>query len=133
MAQPQIMEMKIPPDITSVVKTDAKNMLTLYIAKNDKLYYRVGADTTFKPIAFSDLRNFAVARNAEKGNALILSLKLDPEANYGRMVAVMDELNKAETILTVRYKKENVENGERKRRFSIQPLDSVEQYRLEQL
>lgn len=133
MAQPQMMEMRIPPDIITDVRVEADKMLTVYVDEEEELFYRVGTDTTFQPIALSELRNFSVARNAQMGNDLILSLKLHPEADYGSMVTVLDELNKAETILTTRYQKENVAGGERKRKFSIQTLDSVEQYRLEQL
>lgn len=132
MAQPQIMEMKIPPDVTTDIKVEADKLLTLYVGKEEKLYYRIAADTTFQALELSKLRDFSVAKNAEMGNDRIVSLKLHPEADYGTMVAVLDELNKAETILTDRYQKEKVANGERKRKFSIQRLDSLEQYRLEQ-
>lgn len=132
MAQPQVMEMKIPPDILSDVQVEASKLLTLYVGKEEKLYYRVGTDTVFQPLELAKLRDFSVAKNAEMQNDRIMSLKLHPNADYGTMVAVLDELNKAETILTNLYQKEKVAGGERKRKFSIQQLDSLEQYRLEQ-
>ena len=131
MAQPQMMEMRIPPDIKTKVQINADDALVLYVAESGDYYYRVGADTTFQSLESNKLRDFSVARNSEKGNDLILSLKLHPNAKYESLIIALDELNKAEAVMTRQYPTEK--NMERERKFSIQPLDSLEQYRLEQL
>ena len=131
MAQPTLMEMKIPPDIDTDVPVEDDNILNIYVDEEDNLFYSTGLDTTFHSLDLEDLQSFAVNRNAEKENELITSLKLHPEASYAQLVAVLDELNKAETVLTREYMEEK--NMERKRRFSIQRLDSTSQFRLEQI
>ena len=131
MAQPQMMEMRIPPDIEQEVKVKNEDLLSLYIADDGNLFYRIGVDTTFKSLKSEDLRDFSVRRNAEKGNELVMGLKIHPQASFEQMVLVLDELNKAEAILTEQYPAEK--SMERKRRFAIQRLDSLERYRLEQL
>lgn len=133
MTQPKMMEMKIPPNIDIDVPAKVSQMLSLYVAEDGDIFYREGADTNFKSLERSELRNFSVAKNAEMGNDRILSLSLHPKASYGDLVTILDELNKAEAILADRYAKENTAGGERKRKFSIQRLDSLEKIRLEQL
>jgi len=131
MAQPTLMEMKIPPDIDIIVEVPDEDLLNIYVDDEDKLYYSAGLDTAFRPLELDEVQEFSIKRNAQKENDLILTLKLHPEASYAQLVAVLDELNKAEAVLTSEYMKER--NMERKRRFSIQRLDSTSQFRLEQL
>lgn len=131
MAQPTMMEIKIPPNIEDDVEVEFDKIIAIYVDKNDKLYYSRGVDTAFITIDAKDIQNFSVKENAKKENDLVLTLKLHPEASYARLVEVLDELNKAETILTERYQSEK--KMERKRKFSIQRLDSAAQYRLEQI
>ncbi|MGE3801695.1 MAG: ExbD/TolR family protein [Candidatus Kapaibacterium sp.] len=131
MAQPQMMEMRIPPDMDIEVQVNEDNVVSLYIAKDGNLFYRAGIDTAFTPLDRKDLRDFSVRRNAERLNDLVMGLKIHPQASYENMVAVLDELNKAEAVLARQYQIEK--DTVRKRRFSLQPLDSLEQYRLEQL
>lgn len=133
MSQPQMMEMKIPPDIDTQTEAPVSKMVNLYVAEDGDIFYRIASDTSFRPLELSEVRNFSVAKNAEMGNERILSLMMHPQASYGDLVGILDELNKAEAILTDRYAKENIDGGERKRKFSIQRLDSLDKSRLEQL
>ncbi len=131
MAQPTMMEIKIPPNIDVDVKVEFDKLMAIYVDKEDNLFYSRGVDTTFNVLKIEDVRDFSVKENARMENDLVLTLKLHPEASYARLVNVLDELNQAETILTQRYQEEK--NLERKRRFSIQRLDSTAQFRLEQI
>ncbi len=131
MAQPTLMEMKIPPDIDTDVLVEDDNILNIYVDSEDDLFYSTGLDTTLRSLEVDDLQAFAIKRNVEKENDLITSLKLHPEASYAQLVTVLDELNKAEVVLARQYMEEK--NMERKRKFSIQRLDSTAQFRLEQL
>ena len=131
MAQPTMMEMKIPPNIEDDVPVEFDKLVAIYVDDEDNLFYSKGLDTTFTPLKVEDVQNFSVKENAKMENELVLTLKLHPEASYSRLVGVLDELNKAETILTERYQVEK--DMERKRKFSIQRLDSTAQYRLEQI
>lgn len=131
MAQPTLMEMKIPPDIDTEVEVEDDNLLNIYIDDEENLYYSTGLDTAFRDLSIDELQDFAIRRNAQKENELITSLKLHPEASFETMVVVLDELNKAEAQLTQMYQSEK--GIDRKRRFSIQRLDSTAQFRLEQI
>jgi biopolymer transport protein ExbD len=131
MSQPQIMEMQIPPDIESQIEVKASELMTLYVRNDGKIFYTTGIDPeTFKPIDIKELKDFAVQRNMEKENKLITILKVDPRAQYARLVDVLDELNIAEGELTTTYKQKGVAGGKRERRFSIAPLEEPEKERL---
>jgi hypothetical protein len=71
-----------------------------------------------------------VQRNMEKENKLITILKVDPRAQYAKLVDVLDELNIAEGEQTTTYKQKGVAGGKRERRFSIAPLEETEKERM---
>src|SRR5690606_4969373 len=50
MAQPTLMEMKIPPDIDTPIEIEDDNLLNLYIDSTDNLYSSAGLDTTITPL-----------------------------------------------------------------------------------
>jgi biopolymer transport protein ExbD len=128
MSQPQIMEMTMPPDIQTPIDVKASELLTFYVRHDGKLYYTTGqAPDNFKAIDMKDVKDFAVQRNMEKENKLITILKVDPKAQYAKLVDVLDELNLAEGELTTTYREKNMK---RERRFSIAPLDEAEKEKL---
>ena len=71
-----------------------------------------------------------MARNAEKGNDLITTLKVDPAAKYAQLINVLDELNIAEGDLTDKYKQQNMK---RERRFAIVEMTAEDKTALEAL
>jgi len=131
MAQPHVMDMRMPPDINVPVDVAASTLFNLYIDKNGKLFYDTGEDPTLKPIKDSELRAIAVQRNSQKQNELITSLKVDKRASYAKLVKVLDDLNIAEGDLIEQYKKNGT--GERKRKFTILHMDSTDTQRLDQV
>jgi biopolymer transport protein ExbD len=131
MSQPQIMEMQIPPDIESQIEVKASELMTIFVRNDGKIFYTTGSDPeNFKAIDIKELKDFAVQRNIEKENKLITILKVDPRAQYARLVDVLDELNIAEGELTTTYKQKGIAAGKRERRFSIAPLEEPEKERL---
>ncbi len=129
MSQPQIMEIRVPLETPPVVVAES-NLLTLFVRHDGQLFFRGGLDRVASPLSLDGLSNFAVDRNMEKGNKLIMVLKVDPEARYERMVDVLDRLNLAETELTERY----IERGlPRERRFTIMPVAPEESRMLQTL
>lgn len=128
MAQPQIMEMSVPPDIDVPIDVQASRLWNLYITKDGKLYYDTGVDPTLHPLKMSELKAFAVQRNAERGNDLITTLKVHPQAKYALLINALDELNLAEGDLFDKYRQEN---KKRERRFTILPMTDEDKTRLE--
>jgi biopolymer transport protein ExbD len=130
MAQPQIMEMSIPPDMSVPVNIKQSELMTFYVRNDGKIFYNTGDDPTMRPLELKQIKDISVQRNAGKGNRLITALKVDPAASYSRLVDVLDELNQAEGDLTDKYRQENMN---RERRFSIVPLDEADKQELEKI
>jgi biopolymer transport protein ExbD len=130
MLKPQIMEMRIPPEMYAKVEVRASELLTLMLTADNKLYWYKGiADANNKPqeIPFSKLRALVIEKNLEPmvKNRLITVLKISPDANYAKVIQVLDELNLAEIPITEALSKEVDEKGEpvkRQRKFTIAPL-----------
>jgi len=126
MAAPQVMEMSIPPEINKEVEVLDKELLQIYVRKDDKLFFAEGQDDP-QPIELKDLRSFAERKNLQEDikNRLITSLKISEDATYGLVINILDELNLAETKITGEIAKELDEDGNpkrRERRFTMVPL-----------
>lgn len=128
MAQPQIMEMSVPPNLEVPVDVQASRLWNIYVRKDGKLFYDMGTDPTLRPLKREELKAFAVQRNAEKGNDLITSLRVDQGATYTQLITILDELNLAEGELTSRYRQQSTQ---RERRFAIVPMSPEDRTRLE--
>ena len=131
MAQPQMMEMQIPPDISVPVEVKQSELMTLYVRGDGKVYYNTGIDPVMRPLEMKQIRDFSVQKNTELGNRLITILKIDQAAPYSRLVDVLDELNLAEGDLVEKYAQTNV--GKRERRFSIVPMEEPDKQELAKL
>jgi biopolymer transport protein ExbD len=130
MAQPQIMEMTVPPNLEVPVEVQASRLLTVFVRQDGKLFYNTGLDPALQPLKMTELKEFAVQRNAEKGNDLITSLKVDQAAKYSQLIKVLDELNLAEGDLQDKYKQTNTK---RERRFAIVPMTEEDKQELAKL
>ena len=130
MAQPQIMEMSVPPNLDVPIDVAQSKLMTIYVRKDGKIFYNTGLDAQMRALKNNELKDFAVARNAEKGNDLITTLKVDPAAKYAQLINVLDELNIAEGDLTDKYKQQNMK---RERRFAIVEMTAEDKTALEAL
>jgi biopolymer transport protein ExbD len=128
MSQPQVMEIRVPPvdPPADVAKSD---LLRLYVRGDNRIFYKLG-DEVMHPITLGALKDFATQKNAEKGNSLIVALKVDQRAQYSALIDVLDELNLAEGELVERYQEMNMK---RERRFTIAPMDENDKRELERL
>ncbi len=123
MAAPQVMEMSIPPEIFEDVEVKASELLTITLRKDGKIFWNIGLDDP-KEIPLSKIRELAEKENlrTEVKNKLITSLKVSPEASYGLVVNILDELNLAEIKISEVITSEKDEEGnpvKRKRRFTL--------------
>jgi biopolymer transport protein ExbD len=128
MIQPQVMDMQVPPKMDVPVDVRASELWTIFVRHDGKLFQNTGVDTVPKPIDINALRDESVTRNkqAREGNMLITILKPDPDAQYAKVVEVLDRLNQAEGILVRDYSLNKKGSGlpeKRDRRFSIMPLE----------
>ncbi len=64
MAQPQIMEMSVPPNLDVPIDVAQSKLMTVYVRKDGKLFYNTGLDPRMQALKSEDLKAFAVARNA---------------------------------------------------------------------
>lgn len=125
MAQPQIMDMKVPPESDTPVEVKQSLLFTILVDKHSRILYYQGLETEpLEEITIKDLRALAVNFNLEEGkkNELITSLKISPEVDYGLVVNILDELNQAEVKITEKISEEIAEDGTpvaRKRKFAI--------------
>lgn len=132
MSQPQIMEMQMPPDVNTPVEVQQSLLFTIFIRNDDKIFYNTGLDPQMRPIDLKGLKDLSVQKNAEKGNELITSLKIDQKAKYATLVNVLDELNQAEGTLTLDYRQKGVKEG-RQRKFTIAPMSQDDKDQLAKL
>lgn len=135
MAAPQIMEMSIPPE-QEEVEVAQSQLLQFFVRDDGAIFYAMGADTPERidPKNLKQIREISVRENMkpENLNKLIVALYASPQAPYGLVVSILDELNQAEAIIVDNLRKEiDPQTGkpkERQRRFTIAPLleDQVE-------
>jgi biopolymer transport protein ExbD len=129
MSQPQVMEIQAAQGCGFEPVAES-NLLRLYVRGDNRIFYRVGGESTLHPISLGELKEFATQRNVEKENRLITALKVDQRAQYSALVDVLDELNLAEGELVERYQEMNMK---RERRFTIAPMDENDKRELETL
>jgi len=125
MAQPQIMEMKVPPESDEKVEVKQSLLFTIIVDKHSRILYYRGMETEpLEEIELSDLKALAIKYNLEEGmkNNLITSLKISPEVNYELVVNILDELNQSEIDISTEIAKDLDGENEptvRKRKFAI--------------
>ncbi len=125
LSQPQVMEMSIPPEVTEVEVKESE-LLTLYVRGDGKIFYALGQEEP-REIAFSDLQPLVIRENVRTEGRLIVALKVSPEASYGRLIDVLDELNLAETEIIAQLSAKNIK---RERRFALVPISEEERIKI---
>ena len=123
MAAPQIMEMSIPPEIIMDVEVKESELLTLRVRADGTIFWNIGNDEP-EIIKIEKLRDLAERENLKKTvrNKMITSLKVSPEAAYGLVVNILDELNLAEVKIIEVIGTEKDDEGnptKRKRKFTL--------------
>ena len=140
MLKPQIMEMKLPPEIGDV-EVKGSELFTLYLTNENKIYwvYNVPDDQN-KPeeILIQNLKAKAVEMNLKPmvKNKLITSLKIDKDAKYENVIKILDELNLAEIPITDEVIKDKEPDGTptvRKRKFTVAPFEEKDKKLIEEL
>jgi biopolymer transport protein ExbD len=128
MAAPQVMEMSIPPEAIADVEVKASHLLTLRVRSDGVIFWSIGTDEP-EIVKLENVRELAEKENLREAvrNQLITSLKVSPEAPYGLVVNILDELNLAEVEITKVITSETDEEGnpvKRKRKFTLAKWDA---------
>ena len=131
MSQPTVMDIRVPREDVPHPYSESE-MWTIYVSDRNEIYYKAGTDPALKPLNESEIRAMAVQRNLEMrdANALLTVLRVDPSAQYAKLVEVLDLLNLAETDLVREY---NARGVKRDRRFTISPIDENARVQLARL
>lgn len=122
MATPQVMEMKVPPEIDVPVEVKESQLLSLLVDEDGDLFYFRGQGEA-EELKMKDLRNLAIKENLNQINDLIIVLKVSDNVDYGTVVEALDELNLAEAgIVDEMRVKRNQADFKRSRKFTIADL-----------
>ncbi len=133
MAEPQVMEMRVPPEQVDV-KVKQSLLFTIYVRNDNLLFYSLGMGDPL-PTTIDKIRGMAEKYNLAEGsrNELITALKIEHKANYGLVVNILDELNVSEAFITQEIMKGKDDMGKpmvRERRFTIADVTPDEKIKL---
>lgn len=119
MATPQVMEMKVPPEVDVPIDVPESKLLSILIDdEGDIFFYKAQQDA--EPIKKEDVSKLAMKENLNQINELIIVLKPSGNAQYGVIVQILDELNLAEAgIMDEIVKKGGNATFKRSRKFTI--------------
>ncbi len=115
---PQTMEMSIPPE-TENVDVKQSELLILYVRDDSKIFKSLGGEPPTLVKDLKELRSLAITENMRVKNRLITSLQFGKKVPYGFVVAVLDELNIAESDIIQKLSAENIT---RQRKFALTPM-----------
>lgn len=138
MLKPQVMEMRIPPEMQQDVMVKASELFTLSLTTEGVLYWYVGVPNAENPpeeIKVQALRAKAIELNLKPlvRNRLITVFRISRDVKYDKVIEVLDELNIAEGNITEEIMKDtDKETGQptkRSRKFTIATLtdDDIKQ------
>jgi biopolymer transport protein ExbD len=134
LAEPQVMEMHVPPEMTTTIKVKQSLLYTIYVRNDNKIFYALGMGDPL-PTTIDKLRAMSQKYNLAEGskNQLITALKVEEKANYGTVVNILDELNLSETYITQQITKDKDADGnpvKRERKFTIASITPEEKAKL---
>ena len=140
MATPQIMEMKLPPEVEADIQVKESELLNFFVesyevvkkVNNEEkvikesriLWYYYG--NPLEEITVDKVKDIAVKHNLLPeidDNNMITALKVDDNADYGLVVQILDELNLAEIDVITDLSKRDVP---RERKFTIAKLGEAD-------
>lgn len=130
MATPQIMKMAVPPERDVEVIVQESKLFTIFVDDDERIFWFPKNDELIQTDV-KEIKKLAIENNLrnEVRNELITALKVSPQASYGLIVKILDELNIAEGEIT----KELIKDGLiRERKFSLTKLSEVDYKKIEE-
>lgn len=141
MMQPQVMEMKLPPEIYEDTQVDANLLFTLLLRADGQVYWYKGKmEEKQEPLNLpakvsldTNLKKLAEDENLQPKvrNKLITVLRIEDDAQFDKVVGILDYLNQAEIKITEVLNEDKNPDGtpkfpKRERRFTIAPMEENE-------
>jgi len=135
MATPQALDMTIPPEIDVEIEVRESELLSIFVREDDMIFWAKGSEEP-QLIQLNKVRELSIKENLDPAvkNKLIVALKTSKDATYGIVVAILDQLNLAEGVITAEIAKEFDDDGNpkaRERRFTIAGLTEEEETKLQ--
>ena len=88
MATPQVMEMKVPPQVDVPIDVPESKLLSILIDdEGDIFYYKAQEEAA--PIKKEDVSKLAMKENLNQINELIIVLKASDNAQYGVIIEIL--------------------------------------------
>lgn len=136
MAQPQVMQMSVPPEVEVDVPVAMSKLMSFYVDDDGTIYFFRGDETPEK-IELKDVKKLATRETVamQDPNSMITVLKIAGKAPYGLAVSILDELNLAEVSITQQVSRTFDESGkpkQRERRFTIANMEEIDFKKLEE-
>lgn len=130
MATPQILKMAVPPERDVEVEVQESKLFTIMVDEYERIFWFPRNDDLIET-NIKEIKQLAIEQNLrpEVKNELITSLKVSPDASYGLIVKILDELNLAESTITSELIKDGLV---RERKFSLTKLTEIDLQKLEE-
>lgn len=130
MATPQIMKMAVPPEREIDIEVPESKLFTIMVDELERIFWYPKNDELIET-NIREIKKIAEEQNLrpEVKNELITSLKVSPDASYGLLVKILDELNLAEKSIEAALNKEGTQ---RQRKFSLTKLSELDLKKLEE-
>jgi biopolymer transport protein ExbD len=113
LAQPQVMEISLPPDSKANVEIAESNLLTFRVRADEAIFWNKGSEPPVK-IKAEEIGKVLEARLRENPKVATL-IKIDRDAKYQKLVDLIDELNLVQAKL-----------NQNEKRFSIVTMDDAD-------
>lgn len=141
MMQPQVMEMKLPPEVYEETQVDASKLLTLLLRADGQVFWYKGKmEEKQEPLNLpakvsldTNLKKLVEDENLQPKvrNQLITVLRIEEDAQFDKVVGILDYLNQAEVKITEVLMEDKNPDGtpkfpKRERRFTIAPMEEAE-------
>jgi biopolymer transport protein ExbD len=111
LAQPQVMEISLPPDSKANIEVGESNLLTFRVRADEAIFWNKGSETPAQ-IKADEIGKVLESKLRENPKIATL-IKIDREAKYQKLVDLIDELNLVQARL-----------NQNEKRFSIVTMDS---------
>jgi biopolymer transport protein ExbD len=111
LAQPQVMEISLPPDSKVNIEIAESNLLTFRVRADEAIFWNKGQEAPTK-IKSDEIGKVLESKLRENPKIATL-IKIDREAKYQKLVDLIDELNLVQARL-----------NQNEKRFSIVTMDS---------
>ncbi|MCX6155403.1 MAG: biopolymer transporter ExbD [Candidatus Kapabacteria bacterium] len=129
MATPQVMDMRLPPDMKTKKEAPCDSMLSIFVRKDMKIFWQGSCDTTkYDSVKIDSLQKLVVRRNLEPGkeNKVLTVLRISDSVSYEYAIKVLDMINLAEYDICGTIERDKDPEGkplkQRKQKFALLPL-----------